>query len=106
MSTCESVDLPLPFGPMSACTSPDETSRSTPCRISRPETPARKPRIVSVLMSGAGSWNADPPQTWVSVPRTGWRVRSWQRHQDVGAVDAHRVDGDGLGGGQALRLAG
>ena len=30
-----SVDLPDPFGPMIACVSPDETVRSTPCRISR-----------------------------------------------------------------------
>ena len=33
MSVCESVDLPDPFGPISVCTSPERTSRSTPRRI-------------------------------------------------------------------------
>src|SRR5215216_3938323 len=35
MSVLASVDLPDPFGPMSACVSPRFTVRSTPWRISR-----------------------------------------------------------------------
>ena len=33
MSTCDSVDLPAPFGPITACTSPERTVRSMPLRI-------------------------------------------------------------------------
>src|ERR1700682_4226102 len=36
--TCESVDLPEPFGPMIACTSPGFTVRDSPWRISRSST--------------------------------------------------------------------
>ena len=39
-STDASVDLPEPFGPMMACTSPAFTSRSMPRRISLPSTEA------------------------------------------------------------------
>ena len=33
MTTADSVLLPAPFGPITACTSPDEMVRFTPCRI-------------------------------------------------------------------------
>jgi hypothetical protein len=33
MITADNVDLPAPFGPITACTSPELTSRSMPCRI-------------------------------------------------------------------------
>src|SRR5256885_16917013 len=36
--TCESVDLPEPFGPMIACTSPLFTVSESPWRISRSST--------------------------------------------------------------------
>src|SRR3954454_22103859 len=40
MIAYESVDLPEPFGPMTACTSPRPTSRSTPLTISVPSSSA------------------------------------------------------------------
>src|SRR3954452_2806673 len=40
-----SVDFPEPFGPMSACSSPFETDRSTPLRISRSSTRTCRLRI-------------------------------------------------------------
>src|SRR4051794_20590839 len=36
--TCDSVDLPEPFGPMIACTSPGLTVSDSPWRISRSST--------------------------------------------------------------------
>src|SRR5690348_5451586 len=36
--TCDSVDLPEPFGPMIACTSPSFTVNESPWRISRSST--------------------------------------------------------------------
>src|ERR1700719_2808071 len=41
----ESVDLPDPFGPITACTSPLLMARVTPLRISLPSTLARRSRI-------------------------------------------------------------
>src|SRR5687768_460164 len=48
MITPASVDLPDPLGPMSACTSPWRTVRSTPCRISFPLVEACSSLISSV----------------------------------------------------------
>src|SRR5258708_6547476 len=45
MSAYESVDLPDPFGPITACTSPLLMERVTPLRISLPSTLARRSRI-------------------------------------------------------------
>src|SRR6267378_8197667 len=45
MSVCDSVDLPDPFGPMTACTSPLLMASVTPLRISLPSTLARRSRI-------------------------------------------------------------
>src|SRR6266550_5541092 len=45
MSVCDSVDLPEPFGPITACTSPLEMPRETPLRICRPSTLARRSLI-------------------------------------------------------------
>src|SRR5438094_162441 len=45
MSVCDSVDLPEPFGPITACTSPLEMPRETPFRICRPSTLARRSLI-------------------------------------------------------------
>src|SRR5919199_1241541 len=50
--TCASVLLPEPLGPMTACTSPASTVRSTPRRISRSPTEARRPRISSMEFRG------------------------------------------------------
>src|SRR5215204_6290177 len=47
MITWDRVDLPEPFGPMMACTSPERTVRSMPLRISLPATPARRAVISS-----------------------------------------------------------
>src|SRR5438105_6344475 len=38
MSVCDSVDLPEPFGPITACTSPFAMLSETPFRIWRPST--------------------------------------------------------------------
>ena len=80
MSTCDSVDLPDPFGPISACTSPDATSRSTPRRISTPATDACRFEIRSDAHG--------------------------HLHHHVVAVDPHGVDGHRSGRRQGLGLAG
>src|SRR3546814_15928876 len=83
MMTWDSVDLPEPFGPMMAWTSPERMVRSIPLRISRPATPARRPRI----------------------SRTCWRVGSDIDGHPYLAVDAAcLVHRDGLGGGQGMGL--
>src|SRR3546814_4588997 len=79
----DSVGLPEPVGPMMAWTSPERMVRSSPWRISRPATPARRPRI----------------------SRTCWRVGSDIDGHLYLAVDAAcLVHGDGLGGGQGMWL--
>src|SRR4051812_10856965 len=83
MRTCASVDLPEPLGPMSACTSPDATSRSTPRRISMPATDACRFETRRMLM-----------------------VAPSEGDHHVVAVDPDRVDGHRLGGRQRLRFAG
>src|SRR6266581_5446774 len=45
MRVWDSVDLPEPFGPITACTSPLETASETPFRICRPSTLARRSLI-------------------------------------------------------------
>src|SRR2546422_11113301 len=45
MSVWESVDLPEPLGPITACTSPLLMASVTPFRISLPSTLARRSRI-------------------------------------------------------------
>src|SRR5262245_43618193 len=50
--TWANVLLPDPFGPITACTSPARTSRSTPRRISRPSTPAWRFRMLSITSAG------------------------------------------------------
>src|SRR5919204_1202584 len=50
MITLASVDLPEPFGPISACVSPCRTVRSIPSRISLPSTEARSSRTSSVAL--------------------------------------------------------
>src|SRR5436305_7280772 len=50
MSTFASVDLPEPFGPMSAWISPWRTVRSIPFRISLPSTVACRSWISSVAV--------------------------------------------------------
>ena len=50
MMTAANVDFPAPFGPMTACTSPELTVILIPLRISFPPTVARRFFISSVLM--------------------------------------------------------
>src|SRR5579864_8199875 len=45
MSVCDRVDLPEPFGPITACTSPLLIASETPFRICRPSTLARRSLI-------------------------------------------------------------
>src|SRR2546423_4052168 len=45
MRVCESVLLPDPLGPITACTSPLLTESDTPLRISRPSTLTRRSLI-------------------------------------------------------------
>src|SRR3546814_20894127 len=83
MMTWDSVDLPEPFGPMMAWTSPERMVRSIPLRISRPATPARRPRI----------------------SRKCWRVGSdIDGHLYLAVDDACLVHGAGIGGGQGMGL--
>src|SRR4029077_17904213 len=51
MSVCESVDLPEPLGPITACTSPLLMASVTPLRISLPSTLARSSRTVKSATS-------------------------------------------------------
>src|SRR5205809_8087888 len=51
MSVCDSVDLPEPFGPITACTSPLEMPRETPFRICRPSALARRSLIAKSAVS-------------------------------------------------------
>src|SRR5215213_11577575 len=52
MSVFASVDLPDPFGPISACVSPRFTVRSTPWRISRSSVRTCRFSIWSVMSDG------------------------------------------------------
>src|SRR3954451_1014648 len=79
MITWLRVDLPDPFGPITAWTSPDRTVRSMPFRISLPATPARRPVIFSSAIDG---------------------------HLDLAVDDADAVHRHGGGGRQRLGLAG
>src|SRR6266850_7568847 len=62
-STCASVLLPEPFGPMIACTSPSRIVRSTPLRISLPATATRRPfTSSSALLLANASLQTDSEQ--------------------------------------------
>src|SRR5688572_3677198 len=84
MSTWESVDFPEPFGPITAWTSPEATSRSTPRSTSWPSTAACNPSTFSMLTV----------------------ARSRNGHDHVVALDPHRVHRDRARGGQGQGLAG
>src|SRR5436190_22204616 len=49
-STYESVDLPEPFGPMMACTSPAAIESDSPFRISLPSTATYSSLISSMIL--------------------------------------------------------
>src|ERR1700676_5276138 len=73
--TCDSVDLPEPFGPMMACTSPLFTMSESPWRISRSST-----RTCRSLTSSSGI-------TFIRFLRPGVRRRrlsdrAFQRDRD------------------------
>src|SRR5712691_5985392 len=59
-STLASVDLPEPFGPMMACTSPLLTMRLMPFRISLPSTDAYRLRISNKSFSSSFVSEARP----------------------------------------------
>ncbi len=87
MTTADSVLLPAPFGPITACTSPDETVRSMPLRICLPATdgsPTRSSDLAAVRHLA----------TVVHVDL------------DHAVDDLATYTGTGCGGRQGLRLAG
>src|SRR5689334_5790728 len=69
-STCASVLLPEPLGPITACTSPGSMVRSMPRRIGLSPTEAVSPRISSRDMKnrvqgpGAEARGSDPDTQW------------------------------------------
>src|SRR5438270_188066 len=69
MITFASVDLPLPFGPMIAWTSPCGTTKSMPLRISLPSTCACSPRTsrVAVPVFTSSTVVAMCPQSSISI---------------------------------------
>ena len=72
MITWDSVDLPEPFGPMTAWTSPERTVRSIPLRISLPATPARRPLdLEHVVGSSSTTTSTSPSTTRASYTGTG-----------------------------------
>ena len=87
MSACESVDLPDPFGPISACTSPERTSRSTPRRISCPATLTCRSRIVRVA-HGSTTFTSSPSTT---TSYDGHRLRRGQRLRLAGLQRERRA---------------
>ena len=90
MTTAESVLLPAPLGPMTACTSPERTVRSMPLRICLPATEATRPLISSVLTVATS---------------TGRCSTSTARAVDHGGdVDGHRLGGGQGGGSPVTRL--
>src|SRR5437588_3848282 len=104
MITWASVDLPDPFGPMTACTWPLSTSRSTPRNISWPPTAARSPDTTSLLMSAPPSAAARERARCHIGSLADARSLDFDHH--VAVLDLHLVDGHGLGGGQRLWLTG
>src|SRR6478735_9048588 len=85
MITWDRVDLPEPLGPMTACTSPERTTRSIPWRISLPSTPARRP--------------------WITSSDIGCSIVGAEGHEDLAVFDPGPVDGGRSGGGQDIGLA-
>src|SRR6266849_3726225 len=108
MSACESVDLPDPFGPMSAWTSPEFSSRSTPCRISFPATLTwRSPTFRTLIFPALGGkppGRSGPARCSAGYPPPD--AHSWGHDLHVVAVDDHLVDGDRHGRGKGLRFTG
>src|ERR1700730_965681 len=105
MIECDSVDFPDPFGPISACTSPERTSRSTPQRISCPSTDACRSRISStrepVVLTAT---SAPAPEGCARRSSAPSAHSSWQLEDHVVALDTDVVDGDGLGRGERQGL--
>src|SRR5438270_2485327 len=95
MSVWESVLLPDPFGPITACTSPLLTASETPLRISRPSTLTRrslisKSAIASVSLPTASVFKANSVLLVVfAVERDPQGV-----HREGGALHSRRADLD------------
>src|SRR5438067_7722088 len=104
MITWASVDLPDPLGPITACTWPLSTSRSTPRRISWPPTAARRPETTSSLTCA--------PPSAAARERAALHIgsladaRSRDVHDHVAVLDPNLVHGNGLRRRQRLGLAG
>src|SRR5947209_9735295 len=107
MMTWARVDLPDPFGPMTAWTWPLVTSRSTPRRISLPSTPARSPETTRELIGPPSSPVAPLSGALCCLIRSP-AARSCLAHGDeqVAVLDPDVVDGHRQGGGEGLGLAG
>src|SRR4051794_36596785 len=82
----ESVDLPAPFSPRSACTSPAATSKSTP---SFATTPGKRLTIPRISTAGGGGAPAAPLRSSSSVvkPLLALRAADHALHEPV-----HRVE--------------
>src|SRR3954467_7666222 len=104
MMTLARVDLPDPFGPMTAWTCPLLTSRSMPRRISLPSIPARSPATLSVLTSYSWAGGAGGPRRQrrarsegPGCPEPCRGSRFGHVHEHVAVLHPDGVDGDGQG---------
>src|SRR2546428_742094 len=103
MSVCESVDLPEPFGPITACTSPLEMLSETPFRICRPSTLARRSLIsksanlLFVLLHDVGAVVGS-----LSHPRRASHIRAEKPFVHVLLVDARQAGAGGTVGEGAV----
>src|SRR5207248_6464556 len=64
ISVCDSVDLPDPFGPITAWTSPLSIASETPFRICRPSTLARR----SLISKSANSLRSEEHTSELQSP--------------------------------------
>src|SRR5687768_8990329 len=83
-----SVDLPAPFGPMIACTSPGFTASVTPLRMSLPATRAWRLSIFSMVFSGARS---APAKFFEAQPQLRGAVAGEPGHRAVVQQGIHRA---------------
>src|SRR5579862_3279637 len=79
---------------MTAWTSPERMTMSTPCRISRPGMPARRPAMTSSLMRS------------LRTRRRAGRARSCQIEHDDAVAHGNVIDRHRPGGRQGLGFAG
>src|SRR5712691_864290 len=111
MRVCDSVLLPEPFGPITACTSPLLTESDTPLRISRPSTLTRRSLIsksaialISLPVASVFKANSVLLLVRIAVERHPERV-----DRQRGALHPRRADRDTelleeIPGGEGLEL--